>query len=460
VRTKRAFPLASFKASDRSAGTFEALVSVFGNVDVVGDKVMPGAFTKSLKAWEDSGDPIPVIWSHDWDNPFAHIGTVTKAAETDEGLLVTGQLDMAQPFAAQVYGLMAERRIREFSFAYDVVDEARTKEANELRELELIEVGPTLKGANPATQLVGVKAMAAALEAQTKKAIASHSTDTSDGSWDGPANEARLSTDAGASTYRKAYAWQDPDTDEDTKAAYRFIHHEIDSDGNVGAANLKACSTGIGVLNGGRGGTTIPDADRKGVYAHLAKHLADGGQEAPELKAKAAPKGHTKAYVTLEGSYEETSAMLWPSLQDWCRDAYGRSSECVLEATYDDRVIVCVMSWGGEGYERAYWEIPYTLGDAGPELGEAREVVVTGAVAPKSRGRKEGRRNSTTDEGRIQNAHDLMVELGATCSGADDESKREEPDGAKRDEIPSPASLRLWAELQELELIAKGTGET
>src|SRR5262247_3217444 len=93
---------------------------------------------------------------------------------------------------------------------------------------------------------------------EERSAIPSHTTATSDAAWDGPANEARLSNDAGRATYRRAYAWVDPDKDPDTKAAYRFIHHEVSGDGAVGAASTSACSTGIGVLNGGRGGTTIP----------------------------------------------------------------------------------------------------------------------------------------------------------------------------------------------------------
>lgn len=93
--TKRygAFEIAAFKAGtgDRN-GTFSALVSVFGNVDHGGDRVMPGAFTKSLARWEASGDPIPVIWNHAWDNPAAHIGKVnpSDAVETAEGLVVMG----------------------------------------------------------------------------------------------------------------------------------------------------------------------------------------------------------------------------------------------------------------------------------------------------------------------------------------------------------------------------------
>ena len=120
------------------------------------------------------------------------------------------------------------------------------------------------------------------------KAIASHTTATDTGTWDGGANESNLPTEEGtADDYRKAYAWADPDGDPDTKAAYRFIHHMVSSDGTVGDASTVGCSAGIGVLNGGRGGTTIPDDDVQGVYNHLAGHLTDAGLEAPELNAGA-----------------------------------------------------------------------------------------------------------------------------------------------------------------------------
>lgn len=110
-------------------------------------------------------------------------------------------------------------------------------------------------------------------------AIGAHETATSDASWDGPANEADLNNDGNAAYLRRYFAWVDPDGDPDTKASYRFIHHFAED----GAASTVACSTGIGVLNGARGGTTIPDDDRQGVYDHLARHLRDGDQEPPEL---------------------------------------------------------------------------------------------------------------------------------------------------------------------------------
>lgn len=155
-------------------GQFEALVSVFGNVDSYGDVVMPGAFSKSLAAWAEKGDPIPVYYSHQMSDPFACIGEVVDAKETDEGLLVRAQLDIEDVVsgskAPQVYRLLKGRRITQFSFAYDIVkaswgersvqdEEGNTKsfEVYELHELALHEVGPTPLGANRETELLAVK---------------------------------------------------------------------------------------------------------------------------------------------------------------------------------------------------------------------------------------------------------------------------------------------------------------
>lgn len=176
MATKRAvFDIADFKAlSDDNghAGEFEALVSVFGNVDKMGDRVVPGAFQKSLGRWREKGDPIPIIWSHDWGNPHAHIGAAdpNDVEETKEGLKVKGTIDLDNPFAAQVYRLLKNRRVREFSFGYSIQREKPGKDqANDLLELDLIEAGPTLKGANEATELLSVKADLEEAAAESKE---------------------------------------------------------------------------------------------------------------------------------------------------------------------------------------------------------------------------------------------------------------------------------------------------
>jgi len=139
-------------------GIVTAYTSIFGNVDLQSDKVMPGAFSKSLKQWRASGDPIPAIWSHDWFEPMHYIGRVTDAREDANGLQVDMQFDMDNPMARQIFKLIKDRLVKEWSFAYDVLDERPGDDGStELHELSLIEIGPTLKGANPATSTVGVK---------------------------------------------------------------------------------------------------------------------------------------------------------------------------------------------------------------------------------------------------------------------------------------------------------------
>lgn len=142
-------------------GQFTALVSVFGNVDSLGEVVMPGAFTDTLAQWQAKGDPIPVVWSHQWSDPMSHIGEVLEAKETDQGLEVTAQLDMSNPTAVQVFKLLKDRRVTEFSYAgeesdFKVVDSPEGP-IIQVGKVDLIELGPCLKGANPATVLMSTK---------------------------------------------------------------------------------------------------------------------------------------------------------------------------------------------------------------------------------------------------------------------------------------------------------------
>jgi ClpP class serine protease len=120
--------------------------------------------------------------------------------------------------------------------------------------------------------------------------VAPHGTATSDGAWDGAANEARLPTPVPIATARAAYAWIDDaavSNGEVPKSGARFLHHEVGGDGRPGPANITACRTGIGVLNGGRGGTTIPADDKRGVYDHLARHLRDANLTPPDFNGQA-----------------------------------------------------------------------------------------------------------------------------------------------------------------------------
>lgn len=173
--TDRGLPAVKAVIGDR--GRFTAIVSVFGNVDLQGDRVIKGAFTKSLERWQASGDPLPIIWSHSWGQPEAHIGKADPnlARETDAGLEITGTLDVdvGNATADQVYRLLKERRVTQWSFAYDIVRQRAAGDgANELLELHIIEAGPTLAGANPETDTLAVKSAPASIADEIEAEVA------------------------------------------------------------------------------------------------------------------------------------------------------------------------------------------------------------------------------------------------------------------------------------------------
>jgi HK97 family phage prohead protease len=170
------FELLEIKA-EGDDGSFTALVSTFNNVDRVGDRIMPGAYKNSLEQRRVTGDPLPIIFAHKWDDPWAHIGTAQPGdvVETEKGLLVKGYLDVAEnPLAAQVHRLMKRRSLREFSIGFNVPKggERRAKDgANEIREIDLAECGPCLKGIDPKTELHAVKAALDAVSHPVEKEL-------------------------------------------------------------------------------------------------------------------------------------------------------------------------------------------------------------------------------------------------------------------------------------------------
>lgn len=167
----KTFPITSCKASpDGDAGEFTALIAVFGNVDRGGDRIMPGAFKRTLA---ERGLP-PIVWSHEWGTP--PIGVTTSARETDAGLVLTGRLfvgeDEDHPVARQVYTAMRAQDgngaspLREFSFGYEAKEyqHETAQDGTKIRvltDVDLFEAGPTLVGMNPDTRLLSIKNAAA-----------------------------------------------------------------------------------------------------------------------------------------------------------------------------------------------------------------------------------------------------------------------------------------------------------
>jgi HK97 family phage prohead protease len=155
------FDLVEFKAMDGDQGLFAARVSAFGNVDRGGDRVIKGAFKKSIQRWIKSTKKVPVIFSHDWKVIEHYIGTVDPKSmmETDDGLVVAGQLDIHDnPKAMRVFKKLKDGSLSGWSFGYEVKQERTADDgARDLLEVELLELGPTLVGMNEEAITLGTK---------------------------------------------------------------------------------------------------------------------------------------------------------------------------------------------------------------------------------------------------------------------------------------------------------------
>ena len=163
---------------DPDTGEFEAIVSVFGNVDAAGDVVMPGAFKDSLDSWTKSLLTMPVLWSHRTDDPRFNIGGISDAEEVaggdpripkgahpwvhkNGGLWVKGRLDIGpggNEIASATHRLMKAGRVSQFSFAYDIEDaETNSQGWQLLKRLFVHEVSTVQLGCNELTAAGPVK---------------------------------------------------------------------------------------------------------------------------------------------------------------------------------------------------------------------------------------------------------------------------------------------------------------
>lgn len=278
-------------------------------------------FAVEALTWADL--PIPLRWnkedSHGGEphTVAVNVGRIDRIWRDGNQIMGEGVLNLKSQDGRRVYQMIEDKFLRGVSIDADSISDADVEfvwpeddSAGEDEDdpLAMLFAQPEKvifhAGRIRAATLVDIPAFAEAYIELTDEegtvvaggsryqfaAVAVHDTPTSEASWDGPANEQRLPSPMSVETARNAYAWIDDARVEDgevVKDAARFIHHEVSADGTPGAANLTACSTGIGVLNGGRGGTTIPDADVQGVYDHLAAHLRDADREPPPLTAGA-----------------------------------------------------------------------------------------------------------------------------------------------------------------------------
>ena len=156
------FKSAEFAAQMPSEGTVEGYAATFDREpDSYGDVIAKGAFARTPTEWSQKGQPIPLLYGHNTEDPEMNIGKVTEAYEDEKGLHVRAEFDADNPKAQYVRKLAKEGRLYQFSFAYSVRDAADVDvdgfKAYELRDLDLYEVSLVQIPANQHAVITEIK---------------------------------------------------------------------------------------------------------------------------------------------------------------------------------------------------------------------------------------------------------------------------------------------------------------
>lgn len=292
---------------DEEQGIVEHIVAVMGNVDLGGDIIHPGAFTKTIS--ERLGR-IRVLDNHNTRSVMSAVGKPISMREVSRNDLperirkefpdATGALKAVTQFLLNtpegrgVFERLKSGAVDEWSIGYEPLDiDFSSREmpngdemtVRNLRTVKLYEYSPVLFAMNPATTTESVKA-----SDDIKKAIAYHDYGKANEemTWSAPTLSdftGQTWNELSASEKRRIanhYTWSanmPPETFGDLK----LPHHKPVTGGN-GVAVWRGVSAAMGALLGARGGVDIPSGDRRAVYNHLKSHYAQFEKEAPEFK--------------------------------------------------------------------------------------------------------------------------------------------------------------------------------
>ena len=139
------------------AGTFTGYAATYGNTDLVGDVIAPGAFTKAIQG---QGAGYPLLWGHDQTQPLG----VGQIADSTAGLTVSGRMVMGDPAARRAMAHLKAGSIKGLSIGFQVPDGKNKSEYQDdgtrlLKEIRLHEISLVACPANPLATITSVKSL-------------------------------------------------------------------------------------------------------------------------------------------------------------------------------------------------------------------------------------------------------------------------------------------------------------
>ncbi len=134
------------------AGAFAGYASIFHRVDRGGDRVLPGAFARSIARRGARG--IRLLWQHD---PASPIGVIDEIAEDGRGLFVRGRLLLDVARGQEAHALLSAAAIDGLSIGYRAVVAERDRDGvRNLREIDLWEVSLVTFPMQPAARVAAL----------------------------------------------------------------------------------------------------------------------------------------------------------------------------------------------------------------------------------------------------------------------------------------------------------------
>lgn len=144
-------------AEGKSFGTLTGYASTF-DVDLVGDRILPGAWAKSVAEVVPAGR-VKLVDGHNlYEGSCAILGLVTTAIEDQKGLLIEAKFASTEP-AQRVRTLVQEGILSDFSVGFRIIRDSMNMQAKvrEIVEAALVEVSVVATPANPEARILRVK---------------------------------------------------------------------------------------------------------------------------------------------------------------------------------------------------------------------------------------------------------------------------------------------------------------
>lgn len=132
---------------------FEGLASTFGNIDLVDDIVMPGAFKESL----ETRTPV-ILWQHNSHEP---IGVPLEIREIDAGLFLKAKLPRADTLVSgRIIPQIKIKSITKMSIGFRVKEFSIDEEGvRTLEKVDLMEISLVTFPANPLASVTDFKCL-------------------------------------------------------------------------------------------------------------------------------------------------------------------------------------------------------------------------------------------------------------------------------------------------------------